>query len=80
MFDGSGSSLKFRFWCWPSPARGGFGNPAAPARCPSTVFPEFAPPKVEIQTEGPGMTSAEGGGADYDSDGGSASGVHRMAM
>jgi CzcA family heavy metal efflux pump len=28
-------------------------------RMPIDVFPEFAPPKVEIQTEGPGMTSAE---------------------
>ena len=28
-------------------------------RMPIDVFPEFAPPKVEIQTEGPGMTSTE---------------------
>src|SRR3712207_7736570 len=26
---------------------------------PIDVFPEFAPPLVEIQTEGPGMTTAE---------------------
>ena len=26
---------------------------------PVDVFPEFAPPKVEIQTQGPGMTAAE---------------------
>ena len=26
---------------------------------PVDVFPEFAPPKVEVQTEGPGMTSTE---------------------
>ena len=26
---------------------------------PIDVFPEFAPPKVEIQTEGPGMTAKE---------------------
>src|SRR5205809_2875864 len=26
---------------------------------PVDVFPEFAPPKIEIQTEGPGMTSKE---------------------
>ncbi len=28
-------------------------------KLPIDVFPEFAPPKVEIQTEGPGMTAAE---------------------
>src|SRR5499426_624863 len=28
-------------------------------RMPIDVFPEFAPPKIEIQTEGPGMTSSE---------------------
>lgn len=28
-------------------------------KMPVDVFPEFAPPKVEIQTEGPGMTSTE---------------------
>src|SRR6185503_12062067 len=28
-------------------------------RMPVDVFPEFAPPKVEVQTEGLGMTSAE---------------------
>lgn len=28
-------------------------------KMPVDVFPEFAPPKVEIQTEGIGMTSAE---------------------
>ncbi|MBU0665187.1 MAG: efflux RND transporter permease subunit [Proteobacteria bacterium] len=28
-------------------------------KMPIDVFPEFAPPKVEIQTEGPGMTSSE---------------------
>ncbi len=28
-------------------------------KMPVDVFPEFAPPKVEIQTQGPGMTAAE---------------------
>jgi len=28
-------------------------------KMPVDVFPEFAPPKVEVQTEGPGMTSTE---------------------
>ena len=28
-------------------------------KMPVDVFPEFAPPKVEIQTEGPGMPSRE---------------------
>jgi Cu/Ag efflux pump CusA len=30
-------------------------------KMPVDVFPEFAPPQVEIQTEGPGMSSAEVG-------------------
>ena len=28
-------------------------------KMPVDVFPEFAPPQVEIQTEGPGMNTAE---------------------
>ena len=28
-------------------------------QAPLDVFPEFAPPRVEIQTEGPGLSSEE---------------------
>ncbi len=54
-----GSSLKFRFLVLA--AAGAllvFGTQQL-RRMPVDVFPEFAPPKVEIQTEGPGMTTAE---------------------
>jgi len=54
-----GSSLKFRFLVL---ALAGallvFGTQQL-RKMPVDVFPEFAPPKVEIQTEGPGMTSTE---------------------
>ena len=39
---------------------------------PVDVFPEFAPPKVEIQTEGLGMTVHRGRRTDHDPDGGRA--------
>ena len=54
-----GSSLKFRFLVVAAAAALlGFGTQQL-HRMPVDVFPEFAPPKVEIQTEGPGMTSTE---------------------
>ena len=54
-----GSSLKFRFLVLAvACALLVFGTQQL-RKMPVDVFPEFAPPKVEIQTEGPGMTSAE---------------------
>ncbi len=54
-----GSSLKFRFLVVAAAvALLAFGTQQL-HRMPIDVFPEFAPPKVEIQTEGPGMTSTE---------------------
>jgi CzcA family heavy metal efflux pump len=54
-----GSSLKFRFLVLAAAVvMLGAGLHQLP-RMPVDVFPEFAPPKVEVQTEGPGMTSAE---------------------
>jgi CzcA family heavy metal efflux pump len=54
-----GSSLKFRFLVVAAAAALlAFGTQQL-HRMPIDVFPEFAPPKVEIQTEGPGMTSTE---------------------
>ena len=54
-----GSSLKFRFVVLAvACALLVFGTQQL-RKMPVDVFPEFAPPKVEIQTEGPGMTSAE---------------------
>ncbi len=54
-----GTSLRFRFLILASAAvMLGFGLYQLP-KMPVDVFPEFAPPKVEIQTEGPGMSSTE---------------------
>ena len=54
-----GSSLKFRFIVLGiAAALLVFGTDQL-RKSPMDVFPEFAPPKVEIQTEGPGMTSSE---------------------
>ncbi|MGH8831196.1 MAG: efflux RND transporter permease subunit, partial [Polaromonas sp.] len=54
-----GSSLKFRFLVLAiAIALLVFGTEQL-RKMPVDVFPEFAPPKVEIQTEGPGMTSTE---------------------
>ena len=54
-----GASLKFRFLLLAvSVALLVFGT-ARLTDMPVDVFPEFAPPKVEIQTMGPGMTAAE---------------------
>ncbi len=54
-----GSSLTFRFLVLAiSAALLVFGTEQL-RKMPVDVFPEFAPPKVEIQTQGPGMTAAE---------------------
>lgn len=54
-----GSSLKFRFLVIAiAGALLVFGAQQL-RKMPVDVFPEFAPPKVEIQTEGPGMTANE---------------------
>jgi CzcA family heavy metal efflux pump len=54
-----GSSLKFRFLVLgAATALLVFGTQQL-RKMPVDVFPEFAPPKVEIQTEGPGMTATE---------------------
>ena len=54
-----GSSLKFRFLVLGAAvALLVFGTQQL-RHMPIDVFPEFAPPKVEIQTEGPGMTATE---------------------
>ncbi len=54
-----GCSLKFRFLVVAiAAALLVFGSEQL-RKMPVDVFPEFAPPKVEIQTQGPGMTAAE---------------------
>ena len=54
-----GSSLRFRFLVLATAAvMLSFGLYRLP-NMPVDVFPEFAPPKVEVQTEGPGMSSTE---------------------
>jgi len=54
-----GSSLKLRFLVSATAAALMFFGIQQMRKMPVDVFPEFAPPKVEIQTEGIGMTSAE---------------------
>ncbi|MGE5801772.1 MAG: efflux RND transporter permease subunit [Gemmatimonadota bacterium] len=53
------SSLKFRFLVLASATALVFFGVARLRHMPVDVFPEFAPPKVEVQTEGQGMSSAE---------------------
>jgi CzcA family heavy metal efflux pump len=54
-----GNSLKFRFLVMAAAVTLlAFGSREL-QKMPVDVFPEFAPPKVEIQTEGPGMTATE---------------------
>lgn len=53
------SSLKFRFIVIAGAAALVFFGISRLRHMPVDVFPEFAPPKVEIQTEGQGMSSAE---------------------
>ncbi|MGA8515494.1 MAG: efflux RND transporter permease subunit, partial [Burkholderiaceae bacterium] len=54
-----GSSLKFRFLVLAVAAALLFFGTQQLRTMPVDVFPEFAPPKVEVQTEGPGMTANE---------------------
>ena len=54
-----GSSLKFRFLVLAMAAMMLVYGVYQLPRMPVDVFPEFAPPKVEVQTEGPGMSSSE---------------------
>ncbi|MEO8486323.1 MAG: efflux RND transporter permease subunit [Betaproteobacteria bacterium] len=54
-----GASLRFRFLVVAAAIALLAGGLAQVRRMPVDVFPEFAPPKVEIQTEGIGMTSRE---------------------
>ncbi len=54
-----GSSLKFRFLVVAIAAALLVFGTEQLRKMPVDVFPEFAPPKVEIQTEGPGMTAVE---------------------
>ena len=54
-----GSSLKFRFLVLAAAGVLLFFGTEQLRKMPVDVFPEFAPPKVEIQTEGLGMTAAE---------------------
>ena len=53
------SSLKFRFIVIAGAAALLFFGITRLRHMPVDVFPEFAPPRVEIQTEGQGMSSAE---------------------
>jgi CzcA family heavy metal efflux pump len=53
------SSLKFRFIVLACATALMVFGVAQLRHMPVDVFPEFAPPKVEIQTEGQGMSSAE---------------------
>ena len=54
-----GSSLKFRYLLVAASAALLVFGADRLRRMPVDVFPEFAPPKVEIQTQGPGMTAEE---------------------
>lgn len=54
-----GSSLRFRFLVLAAAIALVVFGAEQLQRMPVDVFPEFAPPKVEIQTEGPGMTATE---------------------
>jgi CzcA family heavy metal efflux pump len=53
------SSLKFRYIVIAGAAAMMFFGISRLRHMPVDVFPEFAPPKVEVQTEGQGMSSAE---------------------
>jgi CzcA family heavy metal efflux pump len=54
-----GSSLKFRFLVVGCAVAMMYFGVERLRQMPIDVFPEFAPPMVEVQTEGPGMTAAE---------------------
>ncbi len=53
------SSLKFRYIVIAGAAALMFFGVSRLRHMPVDVFPEFAPPRVEVQTEGQGMSSAE---------------------
>ncbi len=53
------SSLKFRYLVLACATAMVFFGVGRLRHMPVDVFPEFAPPKVEVQTEGQGMSSAE---------------------
>jgi len=53
------SSLKFRYLVIAGAVAMMFFGISKLRHMPVDVFPEFAPPKVEVQTEGQGMSSAE---------------------
>ena len=53
------SSLRFRLIVLAAAAALVFFGTARLRHVPVDVFPEFAPPRVEVQTEGQGMSSAE---------------------
>ena len=54
-----GSSLKFRFIVVAIAAGMMFFGIRQLQKMPVDVFPEFAPPRVEVQTEGPGLSTEE---------------------
>ncbi|MDQ3870987.1 MAG: efflux RND transporter permease subunit [Chloroflexota bacterium] len=54
-----GGSLRFRFLAVAAAAGMMFFGIGQLRDMPVDVFPEFAPPRVEIQTEGPGMSTTE---------------------
>ncbi len=54
-----GTSLRFRFLLMAASAALLVFGAEQMRKMPVDVFPEFAPPKVEIQTLGPGMTAEE---------------------
>src|SRR5215213_9410806 len=54
-----GASLKFRFLVLAIAAAVMFFGIAQLREMPVDVFPEFAPPRVEIQTEALGLTTTE---------------------
>jgi Cu/Ag efflux pump CusA len=53
------SSLRFRFLVIAGASAFVFFGIMRLREMPVDVFPEFAPPRVEVQTEGQGMSSAE---------------------
>src|SRR5688572_20102611 len=53
------SSLRFRFIVMASAVALVYFGVSRLRHMPVDVFPEFAPPRVEVQTEGQGMSSAE---------------------
>src|ERR1700724_2129045 len=54
-----GSSIHFRFLVFAAVAAMMFFGIEQLRTMPVDVFPEFAPPLVEVQTEAPGMSTSE---------------------